>query len=507
MVEPRVEIVETRFQHRDILNTVDQAQGPRPQAQGRPRTDIAALAILALALFLRIWGLGDKNLWLDEAASWVVATADWPEFWRVVKLDVHPPLYYLLLKGWVASFGETEAAMRSLSVIASAAGLWFAWLLARRFLPRAVALAVLGWLATSPHQLYYAQEARMYALATLAVLAGTVAFVRWIDSEGCSRPALIGVAASVTVALYLHYFTALWVASLVVFMLLWRPARDRGAVLWRFTLAMIGVAVLYLPWAYVAVTHVVHGQPWRASVGIEGLPFQLWAFIAQLNVGYYTHTIKLRHGGALVLFVAFVGLAALTVVSRRRQPRDAALLLVLTGVPMLLGVAALFRAGAMDLARYLGYSLPFVAIAASRGWIDWLNSSRRTALLLAVAVAALLPATSAYYNDPSRDSDIRPLIRVIEAAGATTPEAPVVVGPGYMSILLKFYRPAWPVTAVDDAGAFRAALERIAGSGDRRWVIVDYRLPGGDAVSADLGLERLPTPGSVDEKIRLFRTR
>ena len=64
----------------------------------------------------------------------------------------------------------------------------------------------------------------MYAFATLAVLAGTVAYVRWIDSEGRSRPALTGVVVAATAALYLHYFTALWVASLVLFTLLWRPA-------------------------------------------------------------------------------------------------------------------------------------------------------------------------------------------------------------------------------------------------------------------------------------------
>ena len=120
------------------------------------------------------------------------------------------------------------------------------------------------------------------------------------------------------------------------------------------------------------MTHAVRGQPWRAPVGLDGLPFQLWAFVAQLFVGYYTQAIKLRHGGGLVLLFALVGLIALAIVSRRRHPRDASLLLVLTAGPILLGVAALFRGGAMDLARYLGYSLPFVAIAASRGWMDLL---------------------------------------------------------------------------------------------------------------------------------------
>jgi 4-amino-4-deoxy-L-arabinose transferase-like glycosyltransferase len=507
VVEARVQFVEARFQHRDILNGVSQAPGPRPKAQGQPASDTLAFFILAAALVLRFWGLGDKNLWLDEAASWTVATSDWPEFWRVVTLDIHPPLYYLLLKGWVAIFGDGVAAMRSLSAIASVAALWCAYLLARRFLPRPVALAVLGLLAISPHQLYYAQEARMYALATVAVLAGTLAWVRWIDSEGQSRAALTGFALAAAAALYLHYFSALWFASIVLFTVLWRPAQDRGAVLRRFGLALAGIAVLYVPWVAVAVAHFVRGQPWRAAVDLEGLPFQLWSFVAQLFVGYYTATVKLRHGGALILAFAFVGIVALAVVSRRRSKRETSLLLVVTLVPMVLGIASLFRAGAMDLARYLGYSLPFVAIAAARGWTDLLRTPRRAALILALAAAALLPATSAYFGDPSRDSDIRPLIRAIENRGGMSPPVPVLVGPGYMSILLKYYRPGWTAIVVDDAGSFRAELGRLAAAGDRRWAIVDYRLTGADAVVAESGLERIAVPASRDEKMRLFRTR
>jgi uncharacterized membrane protein len=508
MVEARVQFVEARFQHRDILNTVSQAPGPGPKAQGRAATDVLALIILAAAVLLRFWGLGDKNLWLDEAASWVVVTSDWPEFWRVVKLDIHPPLYYLLLKGWVATFGDTVTAMRTLSAIASVAALWCAFLLARRFLPRPVALAVLGALAISPHQLYYAQEARMYAPATLAVLAGTLAWVRWIDSEGRSMRALAGVTIAAAAALYLHYFTALWLASLVVFTALWRPAQDRGAVLRRFGLALLTVAAIYLPWAAIAMTHFVRGQPWRAAVGVDGLPFQLWSFVAQLFVGYYTATIKLRHGGALVLAFALVGLVTLALRSRRRSTgrrQDAALLLVLTLVPIALGIAALFRAGAMDLARYLGYSLPFVLIAAARGWIDLTASARRTALLLALATAALLPATSAYFSDPSRDSDIRPHLRAIETAGGA-PATPVIVGPGYMTTMLRYYRPGWPWTVADTTDALREMIARRP-TGDRQWVIVDYRLPGGDAIAADPRLERVAVPDARDEKMRLFRTR
>ena len=114
-----------------------------PSASTRRDLTIAAVSILAAAAVLRFLYLADKNIWLDEAASWSIVGETWPEFWRVVINDIHPPLYYLLLKGWVGLFGASEAGLRSLSVVAGIATVWLGWNLARRWLAPSVALAVM----------------------------------------------------------------------------------------------------------------------------------------------------------------------------------------------------------------------------------------------------------------------------------------------------------------------------------------------------------------------------
>jgi len=70
--------------------------------------------ILILALGLRLYRLADANLWWDEAlAIWAVRKGlAGVTLWTAG--DVHPPLYFWSLWGWVQLFGESTFAMRSL---------------------------------------------------------------------------------------------------------------------------------------------------------------------------------------------------------------------------------------------------------------------------------------------------------------------------------------------------------------------------------------------------------
>src|SRR6478735_2894400 len=55
--------------------------------------------LLLVCLLLRVPAL-DVSLWFDEAGSLHQASA--PDFWPAARQDVHPPLYYLLLRGQLA---------------------------------------------------------------------------------------------------------------------------------------------------------------------------------------------------------------------------------------------------------------------------------------------------------------------------------------------------------------------------------------------------------------------
>ncbi|MBI4099941.1 glycosyltransferase family 39 protein [Candidatus Microgenomates bacterium] len=142
------------------------------------------LKILAAALVLRLINL-NQSLWLDEAISYfAVKNYDW---WGILTKfspgDVHPPLYYLVLKLWTDLFGYSEISLRAPSVIAGILTVLLVVKIGEKLFNRPVGLLAGLFLAVNPLAVYYSQEARMYSLVTLAVTIAVFGFItrrRWL---------------------------------------------------------------------------------------------------------------------------------------------------------------------------------------------------------------------------------------------------------------------------------------------------------------------------------------
>ncbi len=86
--------------------------------------------------------------------------------------DVHPPLYYLLLHGWMVLFGDGIMAARSLSTVFGVVTLAMRF---ARWLANERAALMAGWLmAIMPMAVRYSREARMYALMGMLAIAAAV---------------------------------------------------------------------------------------------------------------------------------------------------------------------------------------------------------------------------------------------------------------------------------------------------------------------------------------------
>ena len=140
---------------------------------------------------LRLPHLSDRSLWYDEASSWQTARFGWADFLESIRLNVHLPLYYLLLKGWMAVFGESAAAIRGFSVAFGVADRRRDGPVRPRAVPRVGGRADgrirrragrgpvvragprrCSW-RSSPVQVYASIEARMYSMGTaFAALSG-----------------------------------------------------------------------------------------------------------------------------------------------------------------------------------------------------------------------------------------------------------------------------------------------------------------------------------------------
>src|SRR5574344_1146518 len=57
------------------------------------------------------------RIWFDEAFSEHITRHSFFDIARYTAVDVHPPLYYWALKVWRTFFGDSELALRSMSLI------------------------------------------------------------------------------------------------------------------------------------------------------------------------------------------------------------------------------------------------------------------------------------------------------------------------------------------------------------------------------------------------------
>ncbi|MDT5025267.1 MAG: mannosyltransferase [Micromonosporaceae bacterium] len=170
----------------------------------RPATDGAAWRIgswLVPGLLmgaLSVVGAGAPGLWMDELATWGMATSSWRENWSIVHwTDVTDAPYYLLMRAWAELFGTSDLALRAPSMLAmTAAAAVIGALGARLFAPRTglVAGVIFALLPTSTR---YAQEARPYALTLLAAALATLLLVLATDQAGFWRFAAYGASASI----------------------------------------------------------------------------------------------------------------------------------------------------------------------------------------------------------------------------------------------------------------------------------------------------------------------
>jgi mannosyltransferase len=190
----------------------------------RIKRSLALGAVVAPAVGLRLYRLGDQGLFLDEAWSWAVSQLPVSELLRVSLTDQKPPLYFLALKGWLLAVPASELGMRLFRVAWSVAAL----LLVMTFVHRrwgTGAAVYAGWfLALSSFDVYYAQETRMY---TLLGFLGLLSFVCLAEGLG-GRPRLLiiwGIANACMIWVQYAAFPVVGVSWLVAVVLWAWPGR------------------------------------------------------------------------------------------------------------------------------------------------------------------------------------------------------------------------------------------------------------------------------------------
>lgn len=412
--------------------------------------------IILAALGLRLYNLNYHSLWFDEAISVYWARQSVPRILEVgftLVEDRLPPLYYLMLKGWISLFGSGEVAVRLLSVafgvllvpvIASIAALLF---------NRTVALTVAGLAAVNPFFIWYAQEARMYAPAVFFSTLAVWAFLHFCrDHEKAPASGwkfLLLFILAAAAGLYSHLYTAFLLPALGLWLLTSYPQR------WQIWLIFIAsgfiIILIFSPIALAIWRFSAEAPPGNP---FTGAPDRAWWLLHAFTVWKAPLSPLLQRLVPLVVTL-FALLAFLPAKQRRADFNPHAylsfsyprlLVVFLCLMPFLIANLLLFRNQlAFFGERYFIPMLPWLLLLAALGLCQlttWLPSARiaywvlRIALYFLLFTVSLLPLPGQWSIPAAKEAWRQSVAYLARHAG---PDDAILIHPDWVRYPFQYY--------------------------------------------------------------------
>ena len=467
------------------MNDLGQSRLNRMRASWSTTLSLGAVvAILLLASALRFHRLGAQSLGYDEGVAYAHSLRSLPEIVPLLQRNVHVPAYFTLLGWWQDLTGSSEFALRALSALFSVISVAWAYALGARLFHPGSGMAAAALVALNSFSIYYAQEARMYAMLTAVAGASMWLFSGFLRrrSRRLDRRAIVTLSLLNALGLYTHVVFALVVVAQGVLAAYWLAAalvaEGGGAQTARRSKHWLGgyitvnliTLVLFAPWLPISLRQI-SAQPNLAGAYSAGQALHL--LLGHLAFGS-TFEIGLGNLGFFVFFLLLLGLLPATLPRRSWWP---ALL------PVCWALLSILAYLALDLTdRYLRFLLPAqLAFALWLGRGIWILGTRRLggrwSPLRALPKLAVLSALGLYllaqfnsldllYHDPAfQRDDMRGLARRIEADLALR-DAVIVSAAGLEELLRYYYQAEAPVfglpTTPDDAATRQRTLDIIA---------------------------------------------
>ena len=457
------------------------------RAVARPGA-FGALLITLLAFALRIYRLGHQSFWYDEALSYYYASQGLRELLAGVSSSDHPPLYFLLLHLWSRWAGNGEFSLRFLSLLWSVSSVPLLYALGRRLLNREAGLIASLLMAFSPFHVWYAQETRMYTLATFLTLLSSM-FLLFILREGKGRAWWVAYAGVNVLAVYAHFYAFLVLPFHLIYGLWqrWGKGGAKGALPLMSAQALTVLA--FVPWLPFALYQYAYNATyWPGALRLLDV---LKSTATSIAVGSSLGGGAATSLSALYWLLVLLGLAALAWQARRAlegRERGFAPFLFLflyLVIPALLLLLLLYRRPKFA-PRYLLQVTPACYLLVAWGLLTLRRWRRGMGLAYVMGMALLLGFAFSLYNyyfvEAYARDDFRSLVRYVNEE-AEKGDAVILVGGHIYPVFVYYDRlglPLYPVRPgllprvnepVDSAWVGRL-LNEVASRHRRVWLVL-----------------------------------
>lgn len=269
--------------------------------------------VLILSGLFRLYNNTAVALWHDEAFSALYIRYPWGEMIHRIILDVHPPLYYFILRVWSYIFGSSLLSLRSLSILFGVLTVWagykFIW---QAFKSKQLALLAAVLIAINPFQIQYALEARMYTLGTFLILLSSWLLTKALENRKKKTWFLYAIA--VAASIYTHYYLIFSILAQGIYTLFYliknkeykfSEKKDNQFV--NLFFAILTVIILYIPWipSFLEQLGRVQGGYWIPPMNRWSVPGTIWK-MAFGGEGINRPTLAIASVVAVIVLIYFI---------------------------------------------------------------------------------------------------------------------------------------------------------------------------------------------------------
>ncbi|MGB9379464.1 glycosyltransferase family 39 protein [Candidatus Binatus sp.] len=376
----------------------------------------------------------------DEGASWAAASA--PSAAEVIarQPSLNPgelPIHDLMLHGWIALFGSSVAAMRSLSAALGVISIWLVYLvvcelfegsaLIRDDVKIVAGLSALVF-AVNLVTIKYSREARMYPLMLAALLAQVTMFLRALRVGGFANYAAVMLLTAIAIAsnfaaMLIPATEGLWLVYIIA-RAGWRPGDANARRAWAIALALAAGGFILLPKLFLSMHAASSG-----SVGGWRKPPAWYEPFALFNKATGSFAFP------ILAILAIWGV----ICGWRRGARDSIAFAILwMWAPPLIMVVVSYAIAPVFVERYaLSCFVPFFVLAALGIFELPGDLVRVGALVLAVAFSI---GHIVSYDRKPHDAQYREAIAAADSA--LKPGEVMTAVPSYAIQVLHYYLPA-----------------------------------------------------------------
>ncbi|MFH0791961.1 MAG: glycosyltransferase family 39 protein [bacterium] len=414
---------------------------------------ILLLLIVFSALVIRIVAIANAgDYWFDERATLIITDNPIGEVWRYALLDVHPPLYYLLIHLWGSVFGFSAFVVRLFSVIFGSVTVIIVYFLGRDIFNKQVGLIGALLFAVSPYAIDYSSEARMYGIGFF--LSATSTYLLWKLCVGTRHKnfVIISYLFTVTLSLYTHIFFIISALGQILFLIIKRKTVNNFKTI--FIVLFLSFLV-FSPWIISFMQSRIY-EVKENSIG-DGWFFQEPSAIPAIiqifpkllsdsrnQVVYYIWYIV----SAVLFFVGITLRKADEGVLSNEQKPDGALLMACIIISSV--ILSIFITVPVE--RYYFYIAPFYCLIVARG-INRMVSANISATIKGVVVffivtLLLFSRTNSNYSAWNKISEY--IVNAANTQGATILQPHTLIMKNYYPSEYKNFITVGPASHLSD---------------------------------------------------------